>query len=103
MPRVISVNVQVNDVKQLLVCKQQLDAVIAALNASKWPGSSAAIAALGPVDLFICDLFNRCEKYWLRYLNRGNPAPAAPTPSDPCPQVSEGSPAGAVQPISEVK
>ena len=100
--RVIPITIQVNDVKQLIVCKQQLDAVIAALNASKWPGNGAVIAALGPVDLFICDLFNRCEPHWQRYLNRGTAAAVTPSPTGSSLASPSGSPAAAVQPL-EVK
>ena len=103
MPRNIDVYLHLQDVKDMIQCKRQLEVVIHALAASSWQGSGPVIAALGPLDAFICQLYNRAEPFWLRYLNRGNPAPAAPTPSDPCPQVSEGSPAGAVQLIPEVK
>jgi hypothetical protein len=83
------------DVKTLIHCKAQLDAVIGALGASNWAGGRTAIAALGIVDQAVCDWFNRVEPHWLRYLNRGAAAGAAPTPTERSVPSSEGSPAPA--------
>lgn len=81
----------------MIACKAQLDAVISTLRQTSWQGAGPAIAALGPTDLFICDLFNRCEKYWVAYLNRGTAAGAAPSPEVAGNAVPSGSPAPAVQ------
>ena len=70
MKRPIPVQFTLQDVKTLIHCKAQLDAVINALAASNWTGAKPTIAALGLVDRYICDLYNRCEPYWLRYLER---------------------------------
>lgn len=97
MRRPIPVTLNLQDVKSLIDCKAQLDAVVNSLGAAQWAGARASIAALGIVDRFVCDLYNRCEPHWLRYLNRGTAGSPAPSPSDPCPQVSGGSPGGPVQ------
>lgn len=76
----------------MIACKAQLDAVINTLRQTSWQGAGPVIAALGPTDLFICDLFNRCEKYWVAYLNRGTAGGPAPSPDDPSALVSDGSP-----------
>ena len=96
MKRPIPVQFTLQDVKTLIHCKAQLDAIINALNASNWQGARTAIAALGIVDQAVCDWFNRVEPHWERYLNRGTAAAPAPSPDDPCPQVSDGSPGAAV-------
>ena len=80
----------------MIACKAQLDAVINTLRQTSWQGAGPAIAALGPTDLFICDLFNRCEKYWVAYLNRASAGAPAPSPTDPNPLVSGGSPGAPV-------
>jgi hypothetical protein len=80
----------------MIDCKAQLDAVVNSLAAANWAGARASIAALGIVDRFVCDLYNRCEPHWLSYLNRGTAAGAAPSPSDAAPWSSDGSPAPAV-------
>ena len=98
MPRrPIPVGLNLSDVKSLISCKLQLDAVISALTQANWQGARPAIAALGIVDRYVCELYNRCEPHWLAYLNRGTAAPAAPSPSDNDPQSPDGSPAGVVQ------
>ena len=85
----------------MISCKAQLDAVINSLARSNWQGAQASIAALGIVDRYVCDLYNRCERYWLLYLQRGTAAPVAPSPDDPGPPGSTGSPSGAVQQSAE--
>jgi hypothetical protein len=97
MPRVIDVYLRIDDVKQMIVCKQALDAVIGALGASTWQGARGVAAALGPVDLFICDLFNRAEPHWLEYLNKGKAAPVESVVNAPHPPVGqESDSAGAI-------
>jgi hypothetical protein len=91
MSRPIPVHLQLNDVKSLIVCKQSLDAVIGALGASTWQGARGVIAALGPVDLFVCDLFNRAEPHWLRYLDKGKAAPVESVVNAPQPPVGQES------------
>ena len=92
MKRPIPVQFTLQDVKTLIHCKAQLDAVIAALGASNWQGGRTAIAALGIVDQAVCDWFNRVEPHWLKYLNRASAPGAAPSPSTDNPQVVDGSP-----------
>jgi hypothetical protein len=69
--RPIPVSLNLSDVKSLIACKMQLDAIVSALTVANWAGARASIAALGIVDRYICDLYNRCEPYWLQYLERG--------------------------------
>jgi hypothetical protein len=97
MKRPIPVQFNLQDVKTLIHCKAQLDAVISALGASSWQGSRTAIAALGIVDQAVCDWFNRVEPHWLKYLNRGTAGAAAPSPSLPASSEVGGSPAASVQ------
>jgi hypothetical protein len=96
MKRPIPVQFTLQDVKTLIHCKAQLDAVIAALGASNWQGGRTAIAALGIVDQAVCDWFNRVEPHWVKYLNRGTAAGAAPSPSEAAWSQPDGSPAPAV-------
>jgi hypothetical protein len=98
MRRPIPTVLNLQDVKNLIDCKAQLDAVINSLAACNWAGGKASIAALGIVDRFVCDLYNRVEPHWLAYLNRASAGAPAPSPSDPCPQVSGGSPGASVHP-----
>jgi len=96
MGRPIPVAFTLQDVKTLIHCKAQLDAVINALGASNWQGGRTAIAALGIVDQAVCDWFNRVEPHWVKYLNRGSAAGAAPSPSELAQATPGGSPALAV-------
>jgi len=102
MKRPIPVQFNLQDVKTLIHCKAQLDAVIGALGAANWAGARTAIAALGIVDQAVCDWFNRVEPHWLKYLNRASAAGAAPSPTDDAARAPEGSPAPAVHKPGEV-
>ena len=73
------------DVKNLMVCKQLLDGMINALTRTNWSGAGTLIPALGFVDQLVCDLYNRAEPYWLRYLGSVQAQPdqvAATEPND---------------------
>lgn len=88
MKRPIKTVLNLNDVKTLIDCKAQLDAVVNSLAQANWQGARASIAALGIVDRFICGLYNRVEADWLAYLNRGMslpPASAENVASEPAP------------------
>jgi len=102
MKRPIPVQFNLQDVKTLIHCKAQLEAIINALAASNWSGARTAIAALGIVDQAVCDWFNRVEPHWIKYLSRNSPAGAAPTHSDDTITSTEGTPAPAVHKPGEV-
>jgi len=79
MPRPIPVSIRITDVQTMMNCKKALDSVVDALASTNWQGAKPTIATLAIVDQFICDLYNRSEKYWLAYLNRGGPTRSRPS------------------------
>lgn len=68
----ITTRVHLADVKAMLLAHDQIESVVRALRGTNWAGAQTAIAALAPVDLWIVDLFNRCEPSWQKYLQRAN-------------------------------
>lgn len=68
----ITTRVHLADVKAMLLAHDQIGMVVQALRGTNWAGAQPAIAALAPVDLWIVDLFNRCEPSWQKYLQRAN-------------------------------
>ena len=92
MPRPIPVSIRITDVQTMMNCKKALDSVVDALASTNWQGAKPTIATLAIVDQFICDLYNRSEKYWLAYLNRGGPNPVEAERNAPSPTPAPGSP-----------
>src|SRR5262249_15535375 len=85
MPQRIMTRLTIQDVKNLIQCIHLLNGVTAALDRTNWAGAEALKPAVGFVNLFACDLFNRAERYWVRYLNSGQAQPdqvAATEPND---------------------
>ena len=39
-----------------------LEAVIGALTNTNWAGAQPSIVALAPIDIWVCDLYNRAER-----------------------------------------
>lgn len=68
----ITTRVHLADVKAMMLAKGQIDIVVATLRTTNWAGAQACIAALAPVELWIVDLYNRCEPSWQKYLQRAN-------------------------------
>jgi hypothetical protein len=56
----------------MMQAHEGLGAVIRMLRARPTAWAEVAIAALAPVDLWVCDIFNRCEREWLIHLGKRN-------------------------------
>jgi hypothetical protein len=66
---------KLQDIKDLMSCKDLLDGMIAARQRTNSPGAGTEIAALLFMVRFVCDLYNRAEPHWLRYQERRKAQP----------------------------